>query len=233
MAWIQPGSPNLADFFTFATNQGIPTALIPLPVLTVTNGGSGYTSAPSVTIASPAVGTAMTATATVSGGQVTALTPVYPGSNYASPPALTIAAPTSGTQATGVVTSLASQYPASALNQSMAITIDNHGPGPSIVGELTSYARACYNLGMHLLLAFAQDTAPSTFFSTQRQAFGMNQLRPGIVMAAGDQSTSQTFMVPEFFQDISMEGLEATKTPWGRQWLAYQQMYGRTVWGVS
>ena len=233
MAWVQPDSPNLADFFTYAYAQGIPASSIPLPVLTVTSGGSGYTTAPAVTIAPPDIGTTMMAVATVSGGAVTALTAVYPGSNYASLPVLTIAAPPSGgTQATGVVTALGSIYPVSALNQSVDITINSTG-GASIVGEISNYIRAVYNLGVHLLLQFAQDTPPSTFFATQRQTFGLNQFRPGIVMAAGDQSTSQTFILPKFFQEITLEALEATRTPWGRQWLAYEQMYGQTVWGVS
>jgi len=232
MAWVQPATPNLADFFTFAYAQGIPAADLPLPVLTVTAGGSGYTVAPVVTIAGPAIGTAMTATATISGGVVTALTAVYPGSNYASIPDLTIAAPTSGVQATGVVTSLGSPYPASALNQSLDITINSTG-GSTILGELSNYVRATYNLGVHLLMQFAQDISPSTFFVDTRKAFGLNQFRPGIVMAAGDQATSQTFIVPKFFQEITLEALEATRTPWGRAWLSYEQMYSSTVWDMS
>ncbi len=232
MAWTDPTTPNLADFFTYAYSQGIPSASIPLPVLTVTNGGSGYTSAPNVTIAGPSVGLAMTATATVSGGIVTALTPVSPGTNYGSIPTLTIDAPTSGTQATGVVTSLASIYPAAALNKAIDITINSTG-GASLTGELTSYVRACYNIGFHTLLIIAQDVTGSTFFQTQRTAFNLNQFRPGVMLASGDQGTSQTFIVPKFFQEITMEGLDATKTPWGRSWIAYEQQYGYTVWGMS
>lgn len=233
MAWIQPTQPNLADFFTYAYAQGIPAASIPLPVLTVTAGGSGYTVAPTVTIAPPATGTAMTAVATVSGGVVTALTAVYPGSNYASLPAVTIAPPPSGgTQATGEVTALSATAPVGVLNQSIEITI-NSGGGASITGELSNYVRAVYNLGVHLLLLLAQDPFGTNFFATARTTFNLNKFRPGIVMAAGDQSTSQTFIVPKFFQDITLEGLEATQTPWGRQWLAYEQMWGPTVWGVS
>lgn len=59
---------------------------------TITNGGSGYTSAPGVTVAAPVGGgTAATAVASFSGGVVTAVTMVTPGSGYASTeqPALT------------------------------------------------------------------------------------------------------------------------------------------------
>ena len=59
--------------------------------LTVTAGGTGYTSAPTVSIAAPTSGTTATATATVSGGVVTGLTITEAGTNYVSktPPAVT------------------------------------------------------------------------------------------------------------------------------------------------
>ena len=51
--------------------------------ITVTNGGSGYTSAPTVTVGGNA-----TATATVSDGRVTAITVTFAGFNYLSPPSI-------------------------------------------------------------------------------------------------------------------------------------------------
>ena len=52
--------------------------------ITVTDGGSGYTSAPTVTVGGNA-----TATATVSGGKVTAITVTFSGFDYLSPPSIT------------------------------------------------------------------------------------------------------------------------------------------------
>ena len=63
--------------------------------ITVRGGGSGYLSAPTVTIAAPSSGTTATATATIMAGVVTAITVNNAGSGYtvANPPAVSIAAP--------------------------------------------------------------------------------------------------------------------------------------------
>jgi hypothetical protein len=67
----------------------------------VTFGGSGYTTAPTVTIAPPGgSGTQATAHATVVDGIVTAITIDNAGSGYTSAPMVTIAAPASGGTAT-------------------------------------------------------------------------------------------------------------------------------------
>jgi hypothetical protein len=56
--------------------------------LDITNSGTGYTSAPTVAITGGG-GTGATATATVSGGQVTGLTITNPGDGYTSAPTVT------------------------------------------------------------------------------------------------------------------------------------------------
>jgi len=56
---------------------------------TVSAGGSGYSSAPTVAIAAPGSGVTATATATVSGGAVTAIVITNPGNGYSSAPAIT------------------------------------------------------------------------------------------------------------------------------------------------
>lgn len=68
--------------------------------VTITNPGSGYSSAPTVTVAAPPSGRRATVAAVVSGGSVVALTITDPGMGYTSPPAITIAPPPSGVQAT-------------------------------------------------------------------------------------------------------------------------------------
>jgi hypothetical protein len=68
----------------------------------VTNGGSGYTTTPSVSIEAPTGpnGTTATAFATLNGDSVESITIISSGNQYASAPAVTISAPDSGVTAT-------------------------------------------------------------------------------------------------------------------------------------
>ena len=70
--------------------------------ITITNGGSGYTSAPTVTVASPTGPNGITATAfaTLNGGTVSEITIISSGNQYTSAPSVTISAPDSGVTAT-------------------------------------------------------------------------------------------------------------------------------------
>jgi len=56
----------------------------------ITNGGTGYATAPTVTILAPASGTQATATATVSGGVVTAINITNPGDGYTASDVATV-----------------------------------------------------------------------------------------------------------------------------------------------
>ena len=70
--------------------------------ITITNGGSGYTSTPSVTITSPTGpnGEVATAFATIENGVVTEIDIISSGSQYTGTATITISAPDSGTTAT-------------------------------------------------------------------------------------------------------------------------------------
>ena len=89
--------------------------------ITITNGGSGYTSTPSVTIASPSGpnGEVATSFVTLEGGVVTEITIISSGSQYTSTPAVTISAPDSGTTATATAVMADTYY---TINSSTPIT---------------------------------------------------------------------------------------------------------------
>jgi hypothetical protein len=72
----------------------------------ITNGGSGYTTTPTVSIAAPTGpnGTTATAFATLDGDTVSSITVISSGNQYTSAPSVTISAPDSGTTATASAT---------------------------------------------------------------------------------------------------------------------------------
>ena len=71
-------------------------------VVTITNGGSGYTSSPLVTISSPGIGTTATAFAVVSAaGTLTSIRVVDAGVGYTVAPTITISSPIVGSGNTG------------------------------------------------------------------------------------------------------------------------------------
>ena len=73
---------SFADSSNFDTNS--------VASVTVSAGGSGYTSAPTVSFAAPGAGVTATGTATISGGAITAITITNPGNGYEAVPAITI-----------------------------------------------------------------------------------------------------------------------------------------------
>ena len=85
---------------------------------TISQGGSGYTSVPTVSFSGPQAtdGNTATATATLTSGVVTAITLTSAGSGYTQAPTLTITPPTSGTQATATASLAALSGTASVLS---------------------------------------------------------------------------------------------------------------------
>jgi hypothetical protein len=81
----------------------VPAAPAQVTGITVTNGGTGYTTAPTITLSAPGGtgGTQATATATVDGaGAVTSITLTNPGKGYTSAPTVTIGGPGNNAAAT-------------------------------------------------------------------------------------------------------------------------------------
>ena len=89
--------------------------------ITITNGGSGYTSTPSVTITSPTGpnGEVATAFATLENGVVTEIDIISSGSQYTGTATVTISAPDSGTTATATANMADTYY---TINSSTPIT---------------------------------------------------------------------------------------------------------------
>lgn len=95
------------------------------------------------------------------------------------------------------------------------------------------YVMAVYNLGLHHLLTIAQDQPGQTFFADARTQFKLMSFVIGGVQSSSDEATSQTLVAPEFMKNLTYSDIDMQKTPWGRQYLAYAQTWGPTVFGVS
>lgn len=95
--YSQAGSYFVVAMLDYApTTRATATAVLSAGVdrIAVTNAGSGYTSAPTVTVAAPGGGgTTATAVAVVASGAIVAVQVTNPGSGYTSAPAVSIAAP--------------------------------------------------------------------------------------------------------------------------------------------
>ncbi len=114
--------------------------------ITVRGGGSGYLSAPTVTVAAPASGVTATATATLTAGVVTGITVISGGSGYsvANPPAVVIAPPkvpstppVTNVQFAGQAATAASSAVQSAGDQVTFIKVTNGGSGYSSPPSVT------------------------------------------------------------------------------------------------
>lgn len=107
---------------------------------------------------------------------------------------------------------------------------------PSFAGGPPStniFTLAVYNLGGHNVIAFAPDQAGRDFFETTREKLGINKFSPGVVSSTSDQATATSLLNPEFMRNLTIDNLDNLRTPWGRQYLAFAQKYGPSVWGCS
>lgn len=110
-------------------------------------------------------------------------------------------------------------------------------------GGLTIYALAVYNLAGDNLINYAQDlpdasfvegsNPPLPFFQWTRKQWNINGFVSGVIESTSDEGTSERMVVQEAAQNFTLSDIQNLKTPYGRQYLAFAQMYGPTTWGVS
>ncbi len=127
-----------------------------------------------------------------------------------------------------------SVYLSYALNYSQEVALSSPGGiGPVISGTAPPYVMAVYNLGLHMLLKITPDQAGETFFAEERSKYELGALKSGVVLASADQATSQTLVVPEFMKYLTLSELDYMKTPYGRMYMEYAQMYGPNIVGMT
>ena len=226
MAWINPTTPNLADYASFlASVVGIPPAAPPAPP--------------------GAAGVFPSATGSVSSGTTTSLTDgnqswasgqwngctVYDSTlnesavitatsqNEVTFAALT-QAPTAG-DAYIIV------QPIAAVSLAIALRTVNQALNAI---DAATYTLAVYNLAADRLINFAPDQPSQTFFRDLRAKFRLDQVSVGAVGNASDQGTSAAVLNPDWMKKMTLRDLQTLKTPYGRDYMAMVMDYGPNVW---
>lgn len=219
--FTDPSQPNLPDFNSYVLAQGIPAADLPSGTL--------------ATVAIDTTGAITgTPTGTIQAGQILIGAGIPDGTyivtwtgsaGTVSPAPLTAVSTASA--------SAYSQYVVWALNYALQFALPGPGIGSGYAGMAGQYVLAVYNLGTHQLLKTGQDQSGQAFFTQARATYKLNSLVPGPVLASGDQATSETLLLPEFFKGLTLQQLDLLKTPYGRDYLGYAQDYGPTIVGVT
>ncbi len=176
--------------------------------VTITNGGSGYTTAPAVTISAPTTGITATATSTISNGAVVSVTITNPGSGYTSAPTVTFAAPTSGTTATGTanlasaINVLAEQYSSPTGKTYFFVT--------SVYSDLANYANN------KAVIAFTPSpTAVSTEFQAATMFYQWLVNSPGLTSKLAPMSYRYVYGVTPWAQAGNAANINTVLTAYG------------------
>lgn len=94
------------------------------------------------------------------------------------------------------------------------------------------YTNTVYNAGGSLLLRFAMDTPPSTWFADVRKKLGLNNAVYGLVNSAADQGTSGSMTISDALSDLSLADLMLMQDPYGLAAAAVLMELG-PVWGYT
>lgn len=123
-----------------------------------------------------------------------------------------------------------SPYPGYALDQAIALVLDP----PSGIAPVM-YTLACYNGAAHILLAITPDQVGQIFFENARSKAGYSLALPstGLVQATSDQGTSASLSAPKWASHMTVGQLQFFKTPWGREYLSWQQSFGPNIVGLT
>jgi hypothetical protein len=97
----------------------------------------------------------------------------------------------------------------------------------------TIYTYAVYNLATDRLINFANDIPGQSYFMDKRRDLRITDVSVGVAAQASDQGTAVGILNPEQMKLFTLQDLQTLKTPFGRQYMAYAQMYGQSPWGLT
>jgi hypothetical protein len=220
MAFVDPTTPNLADFITFSQNQGLSSTYL--------SPTSPYyqwalTFAQDVTITVP---------------QMAAIEYVIAVYNLGFHHLLMIAQDQSGLGITSLAwaSGQVTVTTTTALTASVGSTVNFVISGTVPLAYNVTYD--CVVTGTNTFV-YALATNPGTvtqagsygtnFFATQRANYNLLAFSAGAISASSDQGTSESTLNPEFFKYLTFSDLNVMQTPWGRAYLSYAQTYGPNI----
>lgn len=121
-----------------------------------------------------------------------------------------------------------------------AVALEIANVGVQLASALI-YQLMVYNLAGSNLINYAQDRsgAPNVtgsdlpFFANARKQWNLLGFVSGVIQSTNDESTGGSLVVQDAAKNFTLANLQQLKDPWGRQYLAFAQSYGPSVWGLS
>ena len=109
---------------------------------------------------------------------------------------------------------------------------------PGVLGASNIYALATYNFAGDQLVQIVQDPTPFQvykdglpYWQWLRKQLGVLSFTPGVVQSTSDNGTSTALLVPQQFQNATINDLQLMKTPYGRAYLGLVGSWG-SQWGM-
>lgn len=104
--------------------------------------------------------------------------------------------------------------------------------GMGLESLLIIYTNTVYNAGGSLLLRYAMDMPPGTYFSDLRKKLGVNDAVYGLVNSAADQRTSGSMNISDALSNLTLADLMMMQDPYGRAVIAVLMEMG-SLWGYT
>lgn len=231
MPFVNPTTPNLPDYLTFLGTSGvvgIPAVNLP-PVFTGIGAVDGTTNELAIT--------SIDGTGVVQIGAY-----LYDAGGFI-PPFTTVTSQISGSAGGIGIYTMSATSTGAAIGEAVG-SYDNTVVMTFLIardtvnavlncGSPMIYTLAVYNLAADRLINFALDIPDQTFFTDLRCKLRIEDRTPGVTSSTSDQGTAASFLNPLFMETLTMQDLQTLKTPYGRQYMAFAQMYGRNIWGLT
>lgn len=94
------------------------------------------------------------------------------------------------------------------------------------------YTNTVYNAAASILLNYAIDIPPSTYFASMRKTLGLGKLVTGLMNSASDQGTSGAIVIGDALSNLTLADLQMMQDPYGRQAVTVLMEMG-PLWGYT